>query len=319
MLDVRTVLEHVPPITVPAEIDRLRGQLAAVARGEAFLLQGGDCAETFADNTEPHLRGNIRTLLQMAVVLTYGASTPVVKIGRIAGQYAKPRSSGTDAFGLPSYRGDMVNSLAANAELRVPDPGRMIRAYANASAAMNLTRALTSGGMADLHEVHDWNREFVAQLRGGGALRGRRGRDRPGAAVHVRLRGHRPLAALHGDLRLARGAGARLRAGPAAAGLRPPRPTTPTPLLPRRALPLDRGADAGPRGRAHRLRGAAGEPDRRQDRPVDDPGAGGRVRRAARPAPGGRPVDADQPDGRGEGPRRAARRSSRRSPPRATR
>jgi 3-deoxy-7-phosphoheptulonate synthase len=167
VLDVRTVLEHVPPITVPAEIDRLREQLAAVARGEAFLLQGGDCAETFADNTEPHLRGNIRTLLQMAVVLTYGASTPVVKIGRIAGQYAKPRSSGTDAFGLPSYRGDMVNSLAANAELRTPDPGRMIRAYANASAAMNLTRALTSGGMADLHEVHDWNREFVANSAAG--------------------------------------------------------------------------------------------------------------------------------------------------------
>nr|WP_018335711.1 3-deoxy-7-phosphoheptulonate synthase class II [Actinomycetospora chiangmaiensis] len=165
--DARTVLEHVPPITVPAEIDRLRGQLAAVARGEAFLLQGGDCAETFADNTEPHLRGNIRTLLQMAVVLTYGASTPVVKIGRIAGQYAKPRSSEVDAFGLPSYRGDMVNSLAANAELRIPDPGRMIRAYANASAAMNLTRALTSGGMADLHEVHDWNREFVANSAAG--------------------------------------------------------------------------------------------------------------------------------------------------------
>jgi 3-deoxy-7-phosphoheptulonate synthase len=159
--EVRTVLEHVPPITVPAEIDRLQSQLAAVARGEAFLLQGGDCAETFADNTEPHLRGNIRTLLQMAVVLTYGASLPVVKIGRIAGQYAKPRSSNTDALGLPSYRGDMVNSLAAHAERRIPDPGRMIRAYANAGAAMNLVRALTSGGMADLHEVHEWNREFV--------------------------------------------------------------------------------------------------------------------------------------------------------------
>ncbi len=159
--EVRTVLEHVPPITVPAEIDRLQTQLAAVARGEAFLVQGGDCAETFADNTEPHLRGNIRTLLQMAVVLTYGASMPVVKIGRIAGQYAKPRSSGIDSLGLPSYRGDMVNSLAAHAERRVPDPGRMIRAYANAGAAMNLVRALTSGGMADLHAVHDWNREFV--------------------------------------------------------------------------------------------------------------------------------------------------------------
>lgn len=158
---VRRVLEHVPPITVPAEVDRLRGQLGAVARGEAFLLQGGDCAETFADNTEPHLRGNIRTLLQMAAVLTYGASTPVVKIGRIAGQYAKPRSSPVDPLGLPSYRGDMINSLAGSAEHRAPDPGRMIRAYANAAATMNLVRALTSGGMASLYEVHDWNREFV--------------------------------------------------------------------------------------------------------------------------------------------------------------
>ena len=158
---VRTVLESVPPITVPAEIDRLHGRLAEVALGRAFLLQGGDCAETFADNTEPHIRGNIRTLLQMAVVLTYGASLPVVKVGRIAGQYAKPRSAGTDALGLPVYRGDIVNSLVATPEARVPDPSRMVRAYANASAAMNLVRALTGAGMADLALVHDWNRDFV--------------------------------------------------------------------------------------------------------------------------------------------------------------
>ncbi|SHF40317.1 class II 3-deoxy-7-phosphoheptulonate synthase [Streptoalloteichus hindustanus] len=158
---VRAVLESVPPITVPAEVDLLRERLAAVARGEAFLLQGGDCAETFADNTEPHIRANVRTLLQMAVVLTYGASTPVVKLGRIAGQYAKPRSANTDALGLPSYRGDMVNSLVATPEARVHDPSRMIRAYANAGAAMNLLRALTHAGMADLHRVHDWNKDFV--------------------------------------------------------------------------------------------------------------------------------------------------------------
>ncbi|MFC5287689.1 class II 3-deoxy-7-phosphoheptulonate synthase [Actinokineospora guangxiensis] len=158
---VRAVLESVPPITVPAEIDRLHGRLAEVALGRAFLLQGGDCAETFADNTEPHIRGNIRTLLQMAVVLTYGASLPVVKVGRIAGQYAKPRSAGTDALGLPVYRGDIVNSLVATPEARVPDPSRMVRAYANASAAMNLVRALTGAGMADLALVHDWNRDFV--------------------------------------------------------------------------------------------------------------------------------------------------------------
>jgi 3-deoxy-7-phosphoheptulonate synthase len=164
---VRTVLESVPPITVPEEVDQLRGRLAEVARGRAFLLQGGDCAETFVDNTEPHLKANIRTLLQMAVVLTYGASMPVIKVGRLAGQYAKPRSAPTDALGLPSYRGDMINSLVATEEARVHDPGRMIRAYANAAAAMNLARALTAAGLADLHRVHDWNKDFVSRSPAG--------------------------------------------------------------------------------------------------------------------------------------------------------
>ena len=158
---MRKVLESVPPVTVASEIERLSDQLAAVARGEAFLLQGGDCAETFTDNTEPHIRANIRTLLQMAVVLTYGASLPVVKVARIAGQYAKPRSSDTDALGLKSYRGDMVNGFAPQASVREHDPSRLVRAYANASAAMNLVRALTASGLASLHLVHDWNREFV--------------------------------------------------------------------------------------------------------------------------------------------------------------
>ena len=158
---MRTVLESVPPVTVPAEIERLKGLLADVARGEAFLLQGGDCAETFVDNTEPHIRANIRTLLQMAVVLTYGASMPVVKVARIAGQYAKPRSSDIDALGLKSYRGDMINGFAPDAAAREHDPSRLVRAYANASAAMNLVRALTASGLASLHLVHDWNREFV--------------------------------------------------------------------------------------------------------------------------------------------------------------
>ncbi|MFA9269886.1 MAG: 3-deoxy-7-phosphoheptulonate synthase, partial [Baekduiaceae bacterium] len=151
---VRKLLEVVPPITVAPEVDRLQERLGAVARGEAFLLQGGDCAETFDDNTEEHLRGTIRTLLQMGSVLTYGTSMPVVKVGRIAGQYAKPRSSDTDALGLPSYRGDMVNSFEANPDSRIPDPVGMLRAYANASAALNLTRAITGAGLADLHHVH---------------------------------------------------------------------------------------------------------------------------------------------------------------------
>ncbi|MCU1686591.1 MAG: 3-deoxy-7-phosphoheptulonate synthase class [Amycolatopsis sp.] len=158
---VRAELESVPPITVPATVDRLHEQLGAVARGEAFLLQGGDCAETFAGNTEPHVRGVVQTLLQMSVVLTYGASMPVVKLGRIAGQYAKPRSSALDALGLPSYRGDIVNSMTATPQGRIPDPGRMIRAYANSAVTTNLLQALLGGGIADLHRVHDWNKDFL--------------------------------------------------------------------------------------------------------------------------------------------------------------
>ncbi|MDP9378078.1 MAG: 3-deoxy-7-phosphoheptulonate synthase class II [Actinomycetota bacterium] len=161
------VLAAVPPIAVPAEVDSLQARLGAVARGEAFLLQGGDCAETFADNTEARLRGTIRTLLQMAVVLTYGTSMPVVKVGRFAGQYAKPRSADLDAAGLPSYRGDMVNAFESTAAARQPDPGRMIRAYANAAAAMNLARAITGAGLADLHHLHEWNMDFVRRSSAG--------------------------------------------------------------------------------------------------------------------------------------------------------
>ncbi|MFV8380804.1 3-deoxy-7-phosphoheptulonate synthase class II [Corynebacterium hindlerae] len=158
---VRRILETVPPIVVPQEIRELKTLLADVALGKAFLLQGGDCAETFESNTEQHIKANIKTLLQMAVVLTYGASTPVVKMARIAGQYAKPRSSDLDANGLPNYRGDIVNGVEATPEARRHDPARMIRAYANSSAAMNLVRALTSSGTADLRSLHEWNREFV--------------------------------------------------------------------------------------------------------------------------------------------------------------
>src|SRR5215470_10305428 len=159
--EVCKVLSTVPTIVAPYEVDELRDRLALVCEGEAFLLQGGDCAETFADNTEAHVLANARTLLQMAIVLTYGASLPVIKVARVAGQYTKPRSDATDGLGLPSYRGDMINSLEATAEARVADPQRMIRAYANASSAMNMLRAYLGGGLADLHLVHDWNKGFV--------------------------------------------------------------------------------------------------------------------------------------------------------------
>jgi 3-deoxy-7-phosphoheptulonate synthase len=159
--EVCTLLSTVPSLVAPYEVDQLRSRLADVCEGRAFLLQGGDCAETFADNTESHLLANARTLLQMAVVLTYGASLPVVKVARVAGQYTKPRSQEIDALGLPAYRGDMINSLEPTAEARVADPQRMVRAYANASSAMNMLRAYLGGGLADLHAVHDWNRDFV--------------------------------------------------------------------------------------------------------------------------------------------------------------
>jgi 3-deoxy-7-phosphoheptulonate synthase len=167
LAEVTRTLSTVPPIVAPYEVLALRERLGEVAAGRAFLLQGGDCAETFDDNTEPHLRATTRTLLQMAVVLTYGASVPVVKVGRLAGQYAKPRSSDLDALGLPSYRGDMVNSIEPVLEARIPDPQRMVRAYANAAAAMNMLRAYGRGGLADLHAVHDWNNDFVSNSPAG--------------------------------------------------------------------------------------------------------------------------------------------------------
>ena len=128
---VRKILESVPPVVLGPEVEELKTQLADVANGKAFMLQGGDCAETFESNTEPHIRANVRTLLQMAAVLTYGASMPVVKLARIAGQYAKPRSSDLDANGLPNYRGDIVNGVEPTEEARRHDPARMVRAYAN--------------------------------------------------------------------------------------------------------------------------------------------------------------------------------------------
>jgi 3-deoxy-7-phosphoheptulonate synthase len=157
-----------PGLVVPDECDTLRDRLAAVARGEAFLLQGGDCAETFAGVSADMVRDKLRTILQMAVVLTYAASVPVVKVGRMAGQFAKPRSADIEAItGLPSYRGDAVNDLAAAADARVPDPARMVRAYAASAMTLNLIRAYTRGGLADLRAVHDWNKDFVRRSPAG--------------------------------------------------------------------------------------------------------------------------------------------------------
>jgi 3-deoxy-7-phosphoheptulonate synthase len=162
--EAAATLAGMPPLVVASEVDQLRERLAAVARGEAFLLQGGDCAETFATSSQADIAGKVRVLLQMAVVLTYGASMPVVKLGRIAGQYAKPRSSDLDPSGRPSYRGDMVNELNGD---RTPDPRRILRAYSTAASTLNLLRAYAGGGLASLDRVHAWNTAFARSTETG--------------------------------------------------------------------------------------------------------------------------------------------------------
>ncbi|MDP3968678.1 MAG: 3-deoxy-7-phosphoheptulonate synthase class II [Nocardioides sp.] len=159
-----TKLRGVPPLVFAGECDDLKTKLAAVARGEAFLLQGGDCAETFDGVTADNVRNKLRVLLQMAVVLTYAASVPVVKLGRLAGQYAKPRSSDTETRGdvtLPAYRGDAVNGFAFTPESRTPDPQRLVDVYNASASTLNLVRAFVTGGYADLRQVHAWNTSFV--------------------------------------------------------------------------------------------------------------------------------------------------------------
>jgi 3-deoxy-7-phosphoheptulonate synthase len=162
---VTSEIARIPPLVFAGECDSLKERLAAVARGEAFVLQGGDCAETFAGSTADAIRGKLRTLLQMAVILTYAGSVPVVKIGRLAGQFAKPRSAATehrDGTELPTYRGDAVNGLEFTAAARTPDPQRMLRACHYSAATLNLCRAFTQGGYADLRQLHTWNTDFVA-------------------------------------------------------------------------------------------------------------------------------------------------------------
>jgi 3-deoxy-7-phosphoheptulonate synthase len=161
----RARLAGVPPLVFAGEARQLRAGLAEVAAGRAFLLQAGDCAESFHDISAIHIREKLKILLQMAAVLTYGATLPVVKVGRIAGQFAKARSSPTESEGdggLPSFRGHMIHDDAPSAEARIPNPERMVQAYYHATSTLNLMRAFTKGGFADLMRVHEWNQEFVA-------------------------------------------------------------------------------------------------------------------------------------------------------------
>jgi 3-deoxy-7-phosphoheptulonate synthase len=159
-----------PPLVFAGECDQLSERLADVSAGEAFVLQGGDCAETFTGSTVETVREKIETLLQMALVLTYAASVPVVKVGRMAGQFAKPRSRPTetrDGVELPAYRGDAVNGFDFTPEARLPDPSRLLEAYNSAAVTLNLCRAFGHGGYADLHQAHAWNQDFVAQSPAG--------------------------------------------------------------------------------------------------------------------------------------------------------
>ncbi len=162
--EMESRLRRYPPLVFAGEARRLKAQLAAASEGRAFVLQGGDCAESFSDFTANIIRDTFRVLLQMAVVLTFGASLPVVKMGRMAGQFAKPRSSDNETRGgvtLPSYRGDIVNGPEFTEAARIPDPARMEFGYFQSASTLNLLRAFSSGGYADLHEVHRWNLDFA--------------------------------------------------------------------------------------------------------------------------------------------------------------
>jgi 3-deoxy-7-phosphoheptulonate synthase len=161
---VEEQLRRYPPLVFAGEARRLKAELAAASRGEAFLLQGGDCAESFSEFSADTIRDTFKVMLQMAMVLTYGAKVPVVKVGRMAGQFAKPRSAPTETKGdqeLPSYRGDIINGFDFTPEARIPDPQRMLQAYTQAAASLNLVRAFSTGGYADVHQVHAWTLGFT--------------------------------------------------------------------------------------------------------------------------------------------------------------
>ena len=161
---VESKLAKYPPLVFAGEVRNLKAELAKASSGEAFLLQGGDCAESFDQFTADGIRDTFKVMLQMAMVLTYGAKVPVVKLGRMAGQFAKPRSAPTEVQNdveLPSYRGDIINELEFTPEARVPDPYKMLRAYTQAAATLNLLRAFSSGGYADMHQVHSWTLSFT--------------------------------------------------------------------------------------------------------------------------------------------------------------
>ena len=164
--EIEEQLKNYPPLVFAGEARNLKKSLADVCEGKAFLLQGGDCAESFSEFHAQNIRDTFKVMMQMAVVMTFAGGVPVVKVGRLGGQFAKPRSSDTetiDGITLPSYRGDIINGVEFNEAARIPDPYRMVQAYNQSAATLNLLRAFASGGLADLHQVHAWNLGFVGQ------------------------------------------------------------------------------------------------------------------------------------------------------------
>lgn len=175
LAQVESTLGKMPPLVFAGEARQLKKALAQVANGQSFLLQGGDCAESFAEFHANNIRDTFKVMLQMAVVLTYAGKCPVVKVGRMAGQFAKPRSSGMesiDGVELPSYRGDIINGIDFTESARIPDPERLIQVYNQSAATMNLLRAFAQGGFADLHQVHQWNLDFLNASPAGGRFQG---------------------------------------------------------------------------------------------------------------------------------------------------
>ena len=284
----------------PARRARCCASLGEVAEGRAFLLQAGDCAESFRDVSAVAIREQLKVLLQMSAVLTYGATLPVVKVGRIAGQFAKPRSARPRSSTASSCRRSAATSstpTSRRAEARVPDPERMVQGYYQAVSTLNLLRAFTKGGFADLTQVHTWNQEFVAELARGPPLRGDRRRDRPRAALHAGDR-DRPRRRAH-DPRGRRLDEPRGRSCSTTRSRSTRKDSTDRRLV--RLLgahALDRRADAPARRRARRVLRGRPQPDRRQARADGDAGRGRRALRAAQPRPRPGPADAHRADGR---------------------
>ena len=316
-----SVCRRMPPLVFAGEARILTERLAQVADGEAFLLQAGDCAESFDAFSADTIRDKLSVILQMAVVLMYSSGVPVVKVGRIAGQFGKPRSSPTETDGsveLPAFRGHIVNDIAFSEAARTPDPERLVTAYQQSAATLNLLRAFTNGGFADLSRVHAWNQEFVASSNEGHRYEAHGRRDRPGPAVHEGVRRRHRGRAPPAQRRLLdqpRGPHPRLRGGAHPPGLADRR-------LVRLLGPHAVGRRAHPPARRRpRRRSCPAWATRSAARsgPTVDARRGAGPLRGARPRPRPRAADPHHPHGRrGRRPRRC-RRCSRRSATPATR